>query len=170
MRFLFSRDGARSPWLYLWPWSGAWRRPSAITQTQRHRHRLVSGVIRVQMLAVVVFGLDMLGIGGIARQSVGLDHAVELPALADPVSLIAPAWPLSPRHSSRRGASRGTYPRTEEAAFPAAGINSCEPSNCLRRHARPGLAQCRQEADCSRSSRISRVRRAIRIRRRSRSS
>src|SRR5208282_866618 len=37
------------------------------------------------MVAVVVFGLDMLGIGGIARQGVEVDHAVELPALADPV-------------------------------------------------------------------------------------
>jgi hypothetical protein len=34
---------------------------------------------------VVVFGLDMLGIGGIARQGVEVDDAVELPALADPV-------------------------------------------------------------------------------------
>jgi hypothetical protein len=34
------------------------------------------------MVAVVVFGLDMLGIGGIARQGVEVDHAVELPALA----------------------------------------------------------------------------------------
>ena len=37
------------------------------------------------MVAVVVFGLDMLGIGRIARQGVEVDHAVELPALADSV-------------------------------------------------------------------------------------
>ncbi len=55
------------------------------SKVDRSRHRLVSGVVRMQMVAVVIFGLDVLGIGGIAGQGVEIDHPVELAARADPV-------------------------------------------------------------------------------------
>src|SRR5262245_10904171 len=54
-------------------------------EVYRTRHCLISGVVWVQVVAAVVFGLDVAGSRWIARERVEIDDTIELAARADPV-------------------------------------------------------------------------------------
>src|SRR6516162_5814009 len=63
--------------------------PLQHAEIDRARHRLIGRVVWVQIVAAVVFGLDVAGPRRIARQCVEVDDAVELAACPDYNSLRA---------------------------------------------------------------------------------
>ena len=48
-------------------------------------HRLIAGVVGVEVIARIVLRLDLLGRGLVAQQGIEVDYAVEFAAVADPV-------------------------------------------------------------------------------------
>src|SRR3954453_11837931 len=54
-------------------------------QVDRLRHRLVAGVVRVEVVALVELGADVFRVGRVAVERVEVDHPVEGAAGADPL-------------------------------------------------------------------------------------